>query len=67
MANHPQATNLNEGGSKQTQQRKGPDANRRGSEGSSTPAQGRNKRDDQGPKNEQASPKAGSGQGSRKN
>ena len=66
MANHPQATNVNEGGSKQTQERKGPDANRRGSEGSNQ-AQGRNKPDTQGPRNEQASPKAGSGQGSRKN
>ncbi len=67
MANTNQATNVHaKGGSKKTQERKGAERGRRGAEGRSAQAQGRDRPDPHG-RGKQGSNKAGSGQGSRKN
>lgn len=63
----PQATDTQtNGGSRQTQTAQAGKRQRRGSEGRSAKSRGRGRPDDQG-RPEQASNKAGSGQGSRKN
>ena len=68
MANTTSATNMHtKGGSKKTQTAEGTKRQRRGAEGHSAQAKGRNRPDTAGGRGHQGSNKAGSGQGSRKN